>query len=135
MKLFATRLTPGTDLKPAIASFAKAHSITAGVIISGVGSLESVNVRLAGAQPGHQPNLQQKGEYEIVSLHGTVGMGDMHVHMAVSDKTGAVLGGHLRSGCIIKTTVELVILADAGQRFARTPDLFTGFDELEVRDV
>ena len=133
MKLYATRLTPGTDLKPAIASFAKAHSITAGVIVSSVGSLSEVTFRLAGAKPGHQPSFHKEGEYEILTLNGTVNSDDMHLHLAVSDSTGAVIGGHLKGGCIVKTTVELVILADPSQRFNRTPDLFTGFDELEVR--
>jgi predicted DNA-binding protein with PD1-like motif len=132
VKLHATRFTPGTDLKPAITAFVKANHITAGAILSSVGSLSSLNIRLAGAQPEHQPALEKEEEFEIVSLNGTVGLDGMHLHISVSDRQGNVIGGHLKDGCIVKTTVELGIIADPDQQFARKPDLETGFDELVV---
>jgi predicted DNA-binding protein with PD1-like motif len=135
MKLHATRLTPGTDLKSAITEFVKANHITAGAILSGVGSLSSLNIRLAGAQPDHQPSLEREEEFEIVSLNGTVGLEGMHLHISVSDREGNVVGGHLKDGCIVKTTVELVIIADPDQRFNRHPDPETGFDELVVKET
>jgi uncharacterized protein len=132
MQLYATRLHPGDDLKQKIAEFVTAKAITAGVIVSSVGSLSKAVFRLAGAQPNHQPQIERDDEFEIVSLNGTVGVGGMHLHISLSDREGHVIGGHLKDGCILKTTVELVIAADPGQRFDRRPDAQTGFDELVV---
>lgn len=112
MKLHAIRLHPGDDLKLKITEFINAENITAGVIVSSVGSLKQARFRLAGAQPGHQPMFERVDEFEIVSLNGTLGMGEMHLHIALSDRQGRVIGGHLKDGCILKTTVELVVLAD-----------------------
>jgi predicted DNA-binding protein with PD1-like motif len=132
MKLHATRIGPGEDLRAAIARYIHDERITAGVIVSGVGSLASVTLRLAGARPEHQPMLERTAEFEIVSLNGTVGHDQMHIHAAVSDTEGRVWGGHLKDGCLTKTTVELAILEDPNQDFVRRPDPATGFDELVV---
>jgi Holliday junction DNA helicase RuvA len=91
-----------------------------------------VTLRLAGARPEHQPMLERTAEFEIVSLNGTVGHDQMHIHAAVSDTEGRVWGGHLKDGCLTKTTVELAILEDPNQDFVRRPDPATGFDELVV---
>jgi predicted DNA-binding protein with PD1-like motif len=132
VNLHAIRLNPGDDLRIRIAEFVKSENITAGVIVSSVGSLKKAKFRLAGALPDHQPVLEQEGEFEIVSLNGTVGSGGMHLHISLSDRQGNVFGGHLKDGCILKTTAELVILSDPTQRFERRPDPATGFDELSV---
>jgi predicted DNA-binding protein with PD1-like motif len=130
MKLFVTRLSPDTDLRPAIDQYVESQGITAGVIVSAVGSLSRARLRLAGAKS----ELVREEKFEIVSITGTVGAGGSHIHVSLSDSKGEVIGGHLKdAGCIISTTVELAILADPTQKFARTPDLFTGFDELEIQ--
>jgi predicted DNA-binding protein with PD1-like motif len=128
MKLYATRLSPDTDLRPAIAQYIESHDITAGVILSAVGSLSRAHLRLAAAK-----ELEQEGPFEIVSITGTVGVGGLHVHVSLADSKGGVIGGHLKDGCIIMRSVELMILSDPTQKFARKPDLFTGFDELEIQ--
>lgn len=132
MKFHAIRLKPGDDLRVKIAEFVKTENVTGGVIVSSVGSLKKAKFRLAGAQPDHQPVLELEDEFEIVSLNGTVGSGGMHLHISLSDRHGKVIGGHLKDGCTLKTTVELVILADPTQRFVRRPDPETGFDELSI---
>lgn len=41
-------------------------------------------------------------------------------------------GGHVKEGCIGRTTVEIVIVRLERLRFAREPDPATGYPELRV---
>jgi len=68
---------------------------------------------------------------EIVALSGTLSGDGVHLHMAVSDATGAMTGGHLPPGCSIRTTAELVLGLAASVAFRRLPDPATGFPELD----
>lgn len=134
-QLYAVRLQTGADLKLSILEYVERQGISAGAVVSCVGALSRVRVRLAGATPDNQPVFERTENYEIVSMTGTVGAGDAHLHIAVANEQGAVIGGHLKDGCVIDITTELVILADPALRFARRPDPATGFDELEVETV
>jgi hypothetical protein len=70
---------------------------------------------------------------EIVSLSGTIAsFGGSHLHLSVADSSGRVLGGHVKEGCIVHTTVELVIGVLEGYAFHREIDPDTGFPELVV---
>jgi predicted DNA-binding protein with PD1-like motif len=135
IKYFATRLKSGSDLRQSIAEYANANNITAGTIICGVGHLTSLVVRLADATPGHSPQIDRSENFEIVSLTGTVEMDDLHLHISAADSNGNVIGGHLRPGCIIGITVELVILAESGLEFKRELDHENGFDCLVVKEL
>ncbi|MDB4650386.1 hypothetical protein OAE37_01350 [Pirellulaceae bacterium] len=46
-----------------------------------------------------------------------------------------VVGGHTAEGCIVQTTLELVIFSLVDARFERRLDPRTGFLELEVRSA
>ena len=135
MHLVAKRLTPGKDLKQTIIEFAAEKNIAAGAIISAVGSLSIANIRMAGAQPDKQDVRELAGPFEIVSLIGTVGIDGEHLHISLSDKDGKVIGGHLKDGCLVETTVELVIAVDDRLEFRRDVDPTTGFKELSVVEV
>lgn len=56
----------------------------------------------------------------------------MHLHIAISEREGKTIGGHLDDGCIIYTTAEIVIGASDKFTFNRTFDQQTGYQELEV---
>lgn len=43
------------------------------------------------------------------------------------------MGGHLKEGCIVRTTCELVICILEETIFERQPDDITGFDELVIK--
>ncbi len=135
MHLVAKRLTPGKDLKQTIIEFAAEKNIAAGAIISAVGSLSFANIRMAGAQPDKQDVRELAGPFEIVSLIGTVGIDGEHLHISLSDKDGKVIGGHLKDGCLVETTVELVIAVEDRLEFRRDVDPTTGFKELSVVEV
>ncbi|MDB1126039.1 PPC domain-containing DNA-binding protein [Vibrio algarum] len=124
----AIRLTQGSDLKKSIAQLMVQHGIQAGTIASCVGSLSSVNLRLAGAQN----NLQLKESLEIVSVMGTLTPEHQHIHVSVSDSAGRVIGGHLLEGSIIDTTGELILHHYLPLKFSREFDSATGFTELII---
>lgn len=128
LQFHTLRLSPGQDLKKEIQSFCQSHKIQAAVIISGVGSLKTANIRYSDAKEG----TTLKGPFEIVSLTGTVGLEGLHLHIAVSDAQGNTKGGHLMDGNIIYTTAELVFLEDTHLVFQRKLDPQTSYKELQV---
>ena len=121
------RLKKGADLKGEIESFAKAHHIS-GILLSGVGSLTKLQIRLADGES----TMEKNGEFEIVSLMGTLSEDGVHLHISVSDEEGNTIGGHLKNGCIINTTAEICILELEDYKFTREFDEDTGYDELVV---
>ena len=133
MKTFPIRLTRGQDLRAALEAAVQAQSCRAAFVLSGIGSLSTAGIRLAGAD---QPT-RLTGEMEILTLSGTVAVdGDKttsHMHMAISTATGQVLGGHVAPGCIVRTTAEVLLALLPDWQFTREPDAQTGFDELVVR--
>jgi len=130
MKTIATRLLDGQDLMIEIIKVVKEHDIKAGIILSAVGSLTRSNIRVpvidGEVKYIHPENL------EIDNLHGTVSTNGVHLHISVSNIDGVVMGGHLKEGCIIRTTCELVIGILDDIEFKREADPSTSFDELIV---
>ncbi len=124
----AFRLKPGDDLYTVL--YDKAKSWPAAFVLSCVGSLSQVTMRLAE----EQERLYQ-GPFEITSLVGTCCPDGLHLHICVANSVGQVLGGHLKAGSIIHTTAELVIGLSDNHRFFRHKDPATGWLELVVEEV
>lgn len=112
---------------------ADASSNLAGVILSAVGSLKESTIRV----PVIDGNVQyiHPQDLEIDTVHGTVSANGCHLHITVSDIEGQAWGGHLKEGCIIRTTCELVIGVLEDKVFTREPDAQTGFDELVIQEL
>jgi predicted DNA-binding protein with PD1-like motif len=133
MQTIAIRLTDGQDLKQEIEKLLVEHDVSAGVILSAVGSLKQSKIRVPIIN-GDVKFIQPEN-LEIDSLHGTVSKNGVHLHISVSDIEGKVWGGHLQYGCTIRTTCELVIGVLDDKTFIREPDIETGFDELVVQET
>lgn len=129
MQTYSFRLRPGQDLKGELDTFVKQQRIDAGAMLTCVGSLTDVTLRLAN-QDG--PSVWQ-GHFEIVSLVGTLSTNGSHLHLSVSDSTGRTIGGHLLSGCKIYTTAEIVVGVMPSLNYVREPDPTFGYQELVVR--
>lgn len=133
MKPFPIRLTPGQDLRGALEAAVRGQNCRAAFVLSGIGSLTTAGIRLAGAD---QPT-RLTGSMEILTLSGTVAVdGDKaasHMHMALSTATGQVLGGHVAPGCTVLTTAEVLLALLPDWQFSREPDALTGYDELVVQ--
>ena len=70
---------------------------------------------------------------EILSLSGTLGADGLHLHISLSRRDGACVGGHLVEGCVVNTTAELVIGELPDVDFRRPRDPATGYNELSVQ--
>jgi predicted DNA-binding protein with PD1-like motif len=139
---FPLRLKPGDDLVSSMEEHAisamKNSGTTSSFVLTAVGSLENVALRMANAcnQDGDFVNeIKEWNErLEIVSMTGTFSLNGKHLHMSVSDGQGHVYGGHLVSGKIF-TTLELVIGVILDVDFSRVQDPDTGFKELDINPI
>jgi hypothetical protein len=130
MRTITLRLRPGADLKAELLALAARERIRAGWMLTCVGSLSRVRLRLAGGTE----HATWQGPFEIVALTGTLSQDGGHLHLAVADQQGRTIGGHLAEGCTVRTTAEVVVAADDRLLFAREHDPATGYDELVVRE-
>lgn len=125
------RLKPDQDLKNQIQEECQKHNVTAGFVVSGIGSLKDLKIRLANSSTV----LQKNEKFEILTLQGSVSKEGLHLHISVADQNGQVLGGHLMPGCVIYTTAEILILPLKDHEFSRAQDSKTGFLELEIKKL
>ena len=124
----AMRLHRGDDLRLCLEAYLSETDCHAAALMTCVGSLERADLRLADESlPG-----PIEGPFEIVSLVGTLGRSSGHLHVALSDASGRVIGGHVRPGCIVHTTAEIVLALLPELAFHRRLDPQTGFGELHV---
>ena len=133
MKVQVLRLSAGDDLRGALeaafADLAERHGIAAACIVSAVGSLSQAVLRYANQPAGREIN----GPLELLMLSGTLCADGAHLHGSVADAEGAVKGGHVLPGCIVRTTAEVVVALLPGWEFRRELDAATGFNELSAR--
>ncbi|WP_158940228.1 PPC domain-containing DNA-binding protein [Burkholderia sp. S171] len=128
MQTLPVRLVPGDDLRAALETIARGQAMGAAFVMQGIGSLSVANLRYAGLD---QPT-RLDGDLEILTLAGSLSADGAHLHMAVSNAEGRVIGGHVSAGCIVRTTAEILIVCLEGVRFSRDADLRTGFPELSI---
>jgi uncharacterized protein len=129
LKTLSFRLRPGQDLKQEIQRIAETHQIRAGAVLTCVGSLTDLTLRLAN-QDG--PTVWH-GHFEMQALSGTVSTNGSHLHLSAADSTGRTLGGHLLDGCKVYTTAEIVLGILPDVTFVREPDPTFGYRELVVK--
>jgi predicted DNA-binding protein with PD1-like motif len=90
---------------------------------------------MADAKPDAQDIRELTGPFEVVSLIGNLGKGRTHLHLAISDKDGQVIGGHLKEGSQVHTTCEIVLAVDDRLTFSSQIDPATGFEELHIEEA
>ena len=110
MRVVPLRLHPGDDLRLALEAWMDAQQEQAGCVISAVGSLSVAQVHFAEAAEA----TVIRGDLEILSLSGTLSPDGAHLHIAIADSSGAVIG----------------LLPE--WRFNRELDPATGYAELQI---
>ena len=125
------KLFPGDDIRKSIQDFCVKNAISAGSIISSVGSLKNVKLRKASSDFFYE----SKTPHEILVLSGLISKDGIHIHVMVADKDAHTFGGHLSEGNLVYTTVELVIASFPSIQFAREFDSSTGFKELTLKTI
>jgi len=129
VRVHVFRLSPHQDLKGSILDFAKSRKISAGIILTCVGSLEKIHLRFANQKSG----TKRTEYFEIVSLTGTISQSYGHLHIALSDERGNTIGGHLLDENLVYTTAEIAIAELPGVAFDRETDPAYGYHELVVK--
>ena len=127
-RFYAMRLKPGEDVLDTLQAFVTANDIKAAGIVTVVGSLTHAMIRYAARPAG----ALREGLFEIVSMIGTVEATGCHVHISCSDEHGAMFGGHMLSGCLTRTTCEIVLVELTDLVFGREPCPLSTWDELVV---
>ena len=122
------RLQPGDDLRDRLEALVREQSVAAAFVLSGIGSLARVAIRHAGAS---RPELHD-GDFEIITLAGSLSADGAHLHMSIADASGRVTGGHVAAGCRVRTTAEILLAVLPGWTFARRRDSATGYPELVI---
>lgn len=132
MKQISFRLKSGQLLKEEIEARIKQSGLNAGVLLSIVGGLEQVVLRMAGSKPENAIIKEWNEPFEIIAGTGTISQDGSHIHLALSDKEGHVIGGHLSDGCVIRFTAEIVLGVFDDAVFTRVFDQETGYKELVI---
>lgn len=127
----AFRLTKGQDLKKELEKYVENKKIKAGVIVSCVGCLYEAVIRNASGKDCIRINE----DLEIVSVTGTFSIDGCHIHIAVSDENLKTYGGHLKEGCLVNTTAEVVIFELEEYEFRREMDNNTGYKEIVINKL
>lgn len=131
MYVLPLRLSPGADLRSTLTAALAGTGAPAGFVLQAIGSLSVVRLRLAG----RDALTGLEGDYEILTLAGSLSQDGPHLHMSVADRAGAVLGGHVGPGCIVRTTVEALVAVLPDHLFTRVHDASTGYPELHIGRV
>lgn len=131
MSIHCFRLRRGDDLRRSLEEYARAHAIGAAAVLSGVGCLSRAVIRDASGVAVH--TLDEP--LEIVSLMGTLSRERLHLHIALAREDLTTVGGHLKEGCVVNTTCEVVLQELPGVAFGRVWDQETGYEELDIRPL
>ena len=132
MKPYLLRLKPNQDIKLELFKYAQERNIKTASIVSAVGSVSSMKVRIADGRT----IVSDTHNREVLSLSGTLINGKIHTHIGAISTRMDVFGGHLMEGCIVHTTMEITLLdLSEDVQAERIFDSETGYDELNVIDI
>ena len=136
-RVVALRLKPGTDVLLGLEEACKRSGINNGVILSAIGSLDSLHFCDVVEVPtkagyGYGEVLHLTGPIELTNASGIIchddeGNTNLHVHMTLTDRHGNAHGGHLVEGTKVLLTVDVIIAEIEGLVMGRKFD-----EELEV---
>jgi predicted DNA-binding protein with PD1-like motif len=135
MKNITVRLKEGQFFREEIERVVREREIRAGVILSAVGGIKNANLRVPKFDTGEHVVKQMDGPFELVSCMGTLSADGCHIHVSVSDREGKCYGGHLKEGCAVFCTIEVVIGVIEDAIYHRKMDSETGFEELVADEV
>ena len=131
MSFVPLRLPPHADLRRSIEAAAIRDGFDSCFVVAGIGSLSDATLRMAGAEA----ETRLAGPFEIVSLSGTLTPDGAHLHIAISDASGRLVGGHVCYGNEIRTTAEVLLAPLPDWTLTRELDATTGYRELVVNPV
>jgi predicted DNA-binding protein with PD1-like motif len=122
-EIIRVRLDRGDLLLETILDTIKKHDIQDGALLTAVGSLQECTFHgvVSLAEKPEQKFTTRKEAMEILNINGIIAGGEPHLHMTLSNTSGA-FGGHLEKGCKVLYRAELTIAKFSGTRLARLPN-------------
>ena len=139
-KSIIARILPGCDLTEGIEEICRRHKVSAGAVISGIGSLQYATFVYVVPDPSaptgasYDPPLKVDGPIELLGLQGTIGhmrQGGIsaHLHGTIVDSHQHIYGGHLiASQNPVLVTAEVMICTAHDGRMVKTMDRETNFE-------
>lgn len=122
------KLRHGSDLLRELNKLAASEGISAG-FIQLMGSIARARLSFYDQKIHAYRELDFDSPHEIVSAGGNISLRDdkpyVHLHLAVADATGKVVGGHCLQGCKV-FAVEFAIWPFKGEAPRRALDHTTG---------
>lgn len=132
--LVFARFLPGEDVNKKLIELCKKHDIKSGVIISGIGQFEKVELGYFKCKGDYSHEIFEK-PLEVLSLTGNICKnGDeyiLHIHAVLSDDKKNAFGGHFINA-IVSITGEIVILK-TNILFKRELDEKTGLKNIILK--
>lgn len=126
MMTYALYLEPKQDLMKALNAFVKQKQLKASYIFTCAGSL----TRAVLGPPSQPGPATYEGQFEIISLVGTLGPSGADLELSISDASGNTIDGRLLPGCAIGRSAEIILSELSGGFSAQSLIPRTGDDAL-----
>jgi predicted DNA-binding protein with PD1-like motif len=126
---FIVRIDRGEEIVSCVQALAEKEKIHL-ASVQALGAVGAFTVGTYSVEEKTYYSQEFSGEYEIVSLTGTINTMDdqiyCHLHMSAADRSCQVVGGHLNRA-VVSATCEMVVTAYDG-RVDREKDPVTGLN-------
>ena len=130
-KMHVFRVKPGQELLGEIARYCREYSITSGIVVGIIGSVECAHLNFLTELPGKYDSVEYSGPLEIVCAQGSVALKEdslvIHIHIQLSSQDSC-RGGHLAEAKVFSTAE--VVIGDLEEQLMRQADSYTGLNEL-----
>ncbi len=114
-KTIVIRMDKGEEVVSSLKSICQKEDIKL-ASVSAIGAVNDITVGVFNPDTKQYKSNRFTGNFEIVSLSGTVttmkGIPYIHLHMSVGDGNGKVFGGHLNEAKISATCEMVITLID-----------------------
>ncbi len=139
-KSIIARILPGCDITEGIKEVCRRHKVSAGAVVSGIGSLQYATFvyvvpdRAAPTGAKYDPPRKVEGPMELLGLQGTIGHNrqggiSAHLHGTIVDSQQHLYGGHLiASQNPVLVTAEVMICTVHDGALVKTKDRETNFE-------
>ena len=130
-KMHVFRVKPGQELLGEIARYCREYSITSGIVVGIIGSVECAHLNFLTELPGKYDSVEYSGPLEIVCAQGSVALKEdslvIHIHIQLSSQDSC-RGGHLAEARVFSTAE--VVIGELEEQLMRQADSYTGLNEM-----
>lgn len=126
---YIIRIEQGEEVLKTLKEFCDKNNIKSGYL-SGIGACGQAEIALYSLEEKKYYDKKVSGDYEIISLSGTISDENIHLHIALGDHNFNMLGGHLKSA-LISVTCEIMLIPGESP-LSRIPDEKTGLRLLNI---